>query len=653
MSVHSNDNAGSGSVMGDALRDALNQKQQQTAAPQAAAHTEIPTKEAPKMSQTQNAAPSITPNAFNLNRVLSRPMTRAPLGEQLAKYIESLKEVAKVGVEDEGFQRALSFDVLTDTAVPAILVSLVMNVDGNTHVGVFELVVERGVEGTIADRAINDGFGQFQLRRTTADAADKGMWAAAEAAIRNRVGGTPSIHFAGSLVLPKDLDEKSPYMRQVMYYAIAAIYTVLEEETGGAQVAFSLDNLTAGVNLNVSLDYAPGEVLTVTGQPLRSDLHVSLRATEAVNQAADSLVQRRQADLTHVDGFIDLVWNPPSAPTYYGQPPKTQQWNPRFVMTRVDTDLDSITLPAQLLALGSAFAVGANWAFAGVWLPRYASHAMRSGNRGAAKDVELRDLGALGLEIDLLGKGLARHSVLTSKTSDDDLRMLVATAINPEMVFTMKIEEVGQLAWIQGVFAASAAGSAKATRDIINAANELTKGEFGKRWADTNEAIVYDDKVREHTGYYTARSDGQRHDIAEIDLLAALNIMGEKDMDLVRRFQATYDAVDVSVLRRQADRLAILEQVLGAGNITLTGNANRYTFGNTFLRTLADSITAAGADIRPSNVQQLDFSGAAGRQQYNLAHVALAPSQVAGLFSGNRPTGNYNGSVSTAYGRSY
>ena len=639
------DNSKKPTAMGDALQRAIEAKPVATSDTRSNTTTQ---QQVPAMSQTTDTAVPVA-RPTNFNSLWKRPMSRTPLGEQLQAYIEALKETAKQGITDENFQRALAFDVLTTTAVPAILISLTMKVGNATHVGVFELLVEKGMEGTIADRILQDSMGQITLRRTAADAADTTMWRDAESAIRLRAGAAAEVHFSGSMVLPKDLSEKdTDQMRGVMYTALQAIYTVLEDTNGG-KVPFSLDRLTANSQLAVTLDYAPGDVRTVTNLPLRSDIHVSLRATEQTNQSRDALVQARQVDLTHTDGFIDLIWNPPAAPAYYGAPPKSQQWNPRYVMTRVDTDLDAITLPGKLLALASTFAVGNNYAWAGAFLPRFASKAMRSGQRAEKNEVELRDLGALGLEVDLYGKGLARHSILNSKTTDDDLRMLVATTINPEMVFTLKIDEVGPSAWLDGVFLASARGDGRATQHIIDAANELTKGEFGKRW-DPKKIIAIDDKVREHTGYYTARHDGQLHDLAEIDLLAVYNIYGDKDMDKVRRFQATYDAVNVSVLRRQADRLALLEEILGASYITLTGNSERCSLSSDFLQTLADSVVAAGADIRPMNVH-LDFTGAAGRQQYNLAQVAMSQNQFSTLFAANRagPTQYSNTGVYSRY----
>ncbi len=643
-------------VMGDALARAGVKTPVATDAPPAqpapSARSTQSTHQEPKMSQTTTTAEaSLGPRGPQaLNRLWKRPMSRTPIGEQLSAYIEALKEVANAGIEDENFKRALSFDVLTTTAVPTILASLTMSVDGVTHVGVYELLVEKGVEGQIADRTLNDAMGPVTLRRTTADAADVSLWRTAEATVRGRVGETAQVHFAGSMVLPRDLSEKDvDHMRQVMYRALQAVYTVLEESTGGGHIPFSLKELTDQASLSVALDYAPGLVTTSTGVAIRSDIHVSLRATEIVNQNQDNLVQRRQIDLTHVDGFIDFVWNPPAPPQYYGAPQKTQQWNPRFVMTRVDTDLDAITLPGKLLALATAFAVGNNYAWAGAFLPRFASHAMRHG-KGSKSDVELRDLGALGLEADLYGQGLARQSVLNSKTSDEDMRVLVASTINPETVFTLKIDEVGESAWLDGVFMAAARGDINAYNHIVASANELTKGEFERRW-DKNKPIAIDDKVREHTGFYLNRQDQTYHDIAEIDYLAMLNIHGDKDMDKVRRWQATYDQTEVSVARRQADRLTLIEEVLGSSYITLTGNAERCTLTADFLRTLVDSVVAAGADIRHTN-QQLDFTGAAGRQQYNLSQVALSPAQMQGLFN-QQQNRQYTGAVSGVYARTY
>lgn len=633
---------------------------QQTAVPAAPAVPEVSHTPTPANTQANHKGfkmdNTAIPSAFNLNNLMARPMDRAPVGEQLTALRAAFQELAKTGIKEQEFLNALHLDIIADTAVPVIAVSMSLTANNTPYTAVYELLIEDALDGTIQDRQTSDNLGPITLRRTVADAADTAMWNSVSSVIARRVKS--QVIFAGSMVLPKgtEVNPKSSVLRQTLFTAVQAVYTVLQEATGGESFVYAVKNLTDRASLAVNVDYASQDNLSAVGLPVRNDLNVTLRAmgTESNN---DSVVNRRTAPLTSVDCFVDFVWNPQRQQQmgpYVTNVPSTREFNPRIVMTRVDSRLSAITLPQQLLAIATAYTLTSGWSWLGAYLPRFASRAMRNAGasgRGAG-EIELRDLGALGLEIDLDGKGKRRHSLFSTKTSDEDLRSLASATINPEAIFTLKIEEVGELTWVQEAFAQAAAGNTKAIKAIVDAADELTSGEFGKRWNQIQapKAICVDDRIRVHTGYYENRADGQRYSLDTIDTLAMLNICGDKDMDKVRRFQATFDQRDVSIQRRQADRLAILEDVLGAGNIVLTGSANYYSLTTVFGQILVDSIVAAGADIRPSNMV-MDFSGMAGRQAYDLSQVAMAPGMVAGLTQGNRTggTGHFNSGVQSRY----
>lgn len=638
------------SVIGDALRQAGitgNQFSSQ--------------QEQPQMTQTQPPQPiGSEPTAFNVNSVLRRPVSRAPAGERTSGIVKALKKLTTDVVTDQELRSAIDFQILDSNSdqvlMSTILVAMYVNHSGAQHAGVFELIVE-DPSVQIADLVRNNGYNmQTVVKRVTGDLANDELWNKARNAIVNRTAVKEgNVHFAGSMVIPATLavDDES-HLRALLFTSTQAIFTVLEDEVVGGEPSLALKGLLAKSTLSVVLDYAAGNAETATGLPIRSNLSVILKASET--GADQQSLHRKSAELTRIDGFVDFILNPPPPPAY-GQAPKTQYFNPRFVITRADSCFDAITLESQLLALSTAFTASYNYAWAGCFLPRFASETLRAGGK---KVIELRDLGALGLEVALDDKGLARHSILSSKTDDKDLQVLVQYAINPDIVYSMDIEEVGELSWLQEIFVAASRGNQNAIRRIIESANVLTDGNFDPIWAQAQLAaqqmnvapnsIVRDDQVRIPLGYYVDPNTQEQCDLRNIDYLALLNAVGEKDMTLVRRFQATTDNLNIPSEKRTEDRIKLIEEIVGAGRVHLTGYATRVSFYSHFLKAMNDAAVADGADIRPTNLL-LDFSGNSGRSLYNLSALAVNPGQVTGVFSMGAAQGPGRNFVSGVHSR--
>lgn len=667
-------------VLGDALRqagispdtfaaDTPSQKEPVTPAPKPApavapaAPTNTFTQQEPRMSQQTFRAPS----AVNLNTLLSRPIGRRPAGEKVLQYVRKYSELADQSIQDPNQRKALQFVVLDSSndqvLMNTILVCLFVNNGGQTAAGVFELIVEDETQ-RLAPLVLNNGLAQVTVQRTTADVADNELWEKARTAISNKHGvALDRIYFAGVDVIPagSSPDDES-LIQRTLYVSTQAVVTVLQDEVMAPDAYLNIQNLVKETGLQVALNYADGDAATSTGLPVRSNLSIAMTATDKSAPAPGQIqsVHRKKVELTRVDGFVDIVYNAPAA-AVYGQPQKTQSLNPRFVMTRLDTQFDAITLEGQLLALASAFTASYNYAWAGAFLPRYASSAIRGGK----KTTELRDLGAIGLMVPLDEKGLARHSILNTKTEDKDLQALVQYAFNPEMLFTVHVSETGDLAWLQEVFVAAAAtqsgptGNEVAYNRIVEAADRLTGGIFSQKWQVRNPTtgllnpICFNDKIRFPIGYYTNPETGKKHDLREIDLLAVMNAVGDKDMTIVQRWQNAMDNQGMDPTRRTEEIVKIYDDIVGQGRYTLTDHVTPVTFSAEFLRVLNEAAAAAGADIRPINLA-VDFSGQSGRAVYSyLSQAAVNPAALAGIFgTGGSGTGagrQYNSQIHTRY----
>lgn len=605
-----------------------------TPPPSPSATTSSTFQQEPRMSQQSFRAPA----AATLNAVMSRPVGRRAAGEKVREFTKELEKAADTYFQSPEARSALAFHILDDTndqvLMSTILVCLFVQSGGVNHVGVFEYIVEDESQ-RLSDLTLPSPAGPLTVRRTTADVADNELWEKAKAAIANRAGiAEENIHFAGSDVIPAGspaTDES--LIHRLLFTSTQAAVTVLQDEVVGAPAVLTLKALLEGSGLQVAMSYTDGDAYTSTGRPARSNLSIMLVATDKNQQTLGQQTQslhRKKVELTRVDGYIDAVYRQPEPPAY-GQLPKTQALYPRFVMTRLDTAFDAITLEGQLLGLASAFTASYEYSWAGVFLPRFASTAIRQGNK---KAVEMRDLGAVGLLVPLDEKGLARHSVLNTKTEDKDIAALVTHAFNREMLFTLHVQETGDLAWIQEVFVAAANGNQRALEKIVRAADNLTGNAFSQRWTAIRQAsgapavIGFNDKIRLPVGYWTDNADGVKHDIREIDLIAVLNAVGEKDFSIVQRWQNAMDNVDMAPERRTEEIYKILDDVIGPGRYTVTDHVVPVTFAAHFLQALNEACVQAGADIRPTG-RVVDFSGGQGRVPYGyLDQTAISPAAL-------------------------
>lgn len=601
-------------------------------------------------TMSQNAS---APSATNINSFLSRPVARRSAGEKVREFAKKFEDLANIQVSNEDIRKALQFNILDagndQVLMSSVLVTLFLTHKGITHAGVFELIIEDEAQ-RLTDLTLPTPQGPVTIRRTTSDVADRELWDKAKEKIAGLTNVLPeNIHFAGSDVIPGEaVATDETLIHATLYTSTQACLAVLQDEVVGAPGYITIPALVEGSNLQVGIGYADGNTVTSTGLPVRSTLSIALTATEktqpGVNQTTS--LHRKKVELTRVDGYVDMVYRAPPAPAY-GQPPKTQALYARYVMTRLDTQFDAITLEGMLLGLASSFTAGYDWTWAGAFLPRYASSAIRSGSK---KTTELRDLGAVGLLVPLDEKGAARHTLISTKTEDKDLAALVTHAFNPEMLYTLHVTETGDLSWVQEVFVAAARGHQGAIDKIVRSADTLTGGQFSQRWQALRQqnnapaTICFDDKIRLPIGYYTDANDGTKHDIREIDLLAILNAFGDKDFTVVQRFQNAMDNLSMAPEKRTEELYKILDEVFGVGRYVVTDHATPITFAAIFLQALNEACVAAGADIRPMN-RQLDFSGGTGRVAYgHLDQAILRPEATAALFS-NGPIG--------ATGRSY
>ena len=327
------------------------------------------------------------------------------------------------------------------------------------------------------------------------------------------------------------------------------------------------------------------EVLDRVGLPVRTDMLITTVVRSQQNNGS-SLNQRNSAIISRVGGYIDLMWTRPAQQQQAAwlAPQQPVQFSPiytpMFVITQGTPEfLQSI--PSQLLMLSSAACIteSTNWTFN--FMPR----------RMASKDdLNLRDISALGFDINAAGNpdGVGNRITGLEDLTPVKLNSLFASICTPVPVLALDVFECGASTWEHSVFAAAADGSSDAISDIVYSLDKLTNGGFSRIWNPENK-ICFQYGGRTPAGFYTGK-DGKRKDIRNIDYLAMLNLFGDRDMNVVRRFSEAWNNASLSFDQRTKWRKEVTDN-LGA---TYVGWYRRIVFSTAFIKALTTSLRESG-----------------------------------------------------------
>lgn len=606
--------------LGDALgRAGVNQ--QQGGAQAQAQHSAAENHQAQQRPQGRRAI-------MDVNMNLRRPMSRNSSGEQVIKFQDAFRKclIDNVGQNFEDHFRLLVLDQNTNNVpLSALMVCYHTRSGAQDHVVVFTLIIE--ATNRLTNRHVNINGQNVEIETVAGDIYNDLLWERVQHVATESYGRqNMAVYDAGCMVLPQELDAEDPlHIRHVLFSATQACFTVMENQLGGKEEPFNVQFVGNQDQLVARLNYNPPQAENATGLPIRSDINITLEGATA-GQANTYFDQVRE--LTSVDAYVDLVYTPPQQQQpqmgmgYQQQPMQSQHYTPRVVLTRVDTDIDAVTMELNLLALSTSTLVSRQMAWAGVFRPRHAQ-----------RGIDLHDIGAIGYEVPMTQDGeLKKIDTKAESFTPQSLYQLLGMFVHERPVISMDIEEVGELSWIHTAFIAAANGNQEANQLIIDAANNLTLNNFGKIYSGA--PIAQDDQNRIHLGYYIDES-GNKRDLRDIDYLAMLNLVGKDDPALVVDWEATFNQVDVPLEVRLEKRLNLLKGAIG-GAIHLKGYARRITYNPEFLEALNQACAAAGLLIRPNNMLQ-DFGGQVQRGNPNIAQWALNPGHTQGLFNYGQP----------------
>jgi len=616
-----NDKAAPKTAMADAMTEATgNQSTQQRA------------------QSNQRQTSSERPSLSGLNAFLANPISRNSAGEVTSAYLNTFKKL--LANESSPAIKTIKIDAINGDANSLALSAIVLQLPIDGIVACYTFIVEASGD-KLADRVVTIGQNQVGIAVTSGDVYDDYLWKQVNNVLSNQYDSARLVDVGACVIPATTVATNETAIHALMYHAVTACWTTLMRITQASVPTLSVSDINTRDILVAKLIYAPGDTQTAAGSVVRSDVEINLNG---ILQTGDATSAKQQVRLSSVDGFVDTVFIPkaPHNPAMNGQAPDLRQYQPRFVMTDVESGLDANNLELQLLAISTTMLLTMQSGWTHCFKPQY-----------GGKGTDLKDIGAVGYEINFNptdpNAPLAKINTKSDKFSESDLYQLIQTTYHPELIFSLDIEECGELTWLQETFLAAAVGNPKASNAIIKACDNLTNGQFSNIYQGgrplTNEVI------RVHLGYYEDEK-GQQRDIRDLDYVAILNLFGGRDMAVVEQFSNTYDRTDIPEEIRLSERANIIRNALGE-TVRITGYARRITFDPKFMEALSSAITAAGLTVRPEGI----FSNNAGvvRGNPNSANLGVGMGAADAYFktAGSGFQGHSQGNYGSRMGSNF
>ena len=376
-----------------------------------------------------------------------------------------------------------------------------------------------------------------------------------------------------------------------------------------------------------------GSFVRPNGIPVRSDIITQINSSNQQSKDQPHKVNE-QRNLSTTNSYVELKYAPLN-----GNHGNIQSYYvPRIVTTQLTSSLGGSPLEFALLGLASVCVLSRNRGY-GI--------AFRDNGYSQTGGTFLRDLGAVGYQIPL--RDVPPGTAVDVAGSDGDLRRLIEETIAPNVVYSIEIEQGSMNNWLMQVFAAASLNTHQgvaARRRIITAANNLTNNLFGQMYGQRQNVQALEDipMIRSTNdenlvGYYS--SNGERRPLSELDLLAILNLQGNKDKELVNQYISTLAASSgVDPITRLNRRLSIIRSI--ASDVVVKGYSEKYDFSAAFIESLISAVMATGISVGNNNVGLRD--GIYNQGSYgDWESVLTNPNLANNLFVGQQSNGgNYS-----------
>lgn len=527
--------------------------------------------------------------------IFNPPMEKSMGSEGLTRLQNSMEEVLKRRVAEAYTYKLIPVESGKGGLYYSVLI-LALQAKNKLagSVGYYAMIMEASADAP-APLFINSGSGkQVEVTRPGSDAYDAKFRQVISDVMASLFGGVDAYPASATLV-PRDFNIEDPAaVQKLTVNAILACHQELATREPGFRDVV-LTQAGQDSTLRVTHRFDDTRAVDAVGNQIRSDVVVSFMSQRAkqAQQGPQSLNSGdKQEEVSSVRGFVDFVYDPvvPVAQGQWMMP--QQQQNPdylkmyaaRFVATSFDFS-KYYTIPTTLAALATLVTLRDtnNW---------YTAFYQR-GNTDA-KEIDLRDIGAIGYEINIAPGKQPDKTPYNTKSNNwqpSDLGQLLGLTFRPGLMISVDIPDCGPETWHEDFLSDAVGGSANALEAIYKGACVLTNNEFASLFDPTKMPIFADQGQRVHLGYVLDK-ENRKQDLRVFDYLGVLNQTGKKDPTIVQQWSDTWNNLQVPL----AERLETRKKLLTAMNntTTITGFATRVTFSAVFLDALATAAFRAG-----------------------------------------------------------
>jgi hypothetical protein len=559
----------------------------------------------------------------SMGRLANAPMGRNPASEVLVKLDKAMTEIYK-GANPSFEIKLIPLDMNNNPAIARSALIVAMFDRNSQDLGVaYHTLIVAGSGEPFPPKYEQINGQNIEIMRLDCEVWDDKFREVAADAVARTFPGARLVD-AEATVVPRDFSIAD---EQLVYQLAANSLFAAAHELDRGRSDFHDLNLAGAAkdsNLTARVQFNHDQLVDPVGEPIRTDVLIELIAT-AAQQGSGANADARATKVSQVGGFLDLVWDPvnPQGNPYGNWGQQQQQFSPlyvtHFIMTHLEC-MELMTVPAQLFALVQAMMLRDGNAWARGFAPRPYS-----------QGIDMHDIGAIGIEANPEGNANGIGARIDTKSDSfaqqGTLNKILQAFVRPGLLMSIDVPECGPSTWSNSVFAAAAEGNSRANAFIIEAAQHLTNGNFGKNYQGSGR-VAFDNQTRIHNGWYID-SNGRKCDLRNIDYLAVANMIGEKDPTVIKDWSDSFVNLQIPAAQRLARRKAIIQALVG--DATFTGFSRRATLAGDFMEALAKGCLDTGLQLRA----QYPFGDIAGQERATaqFANGLLMAPGATGLFS--------------------
>ena len=584
-------------------------------------------------------------NALSLMSINQLPshMSTAQWGENVQKIKLAIEELLKMRLKSDFVDKYKVIILDSSQSSIAPISSILITYKERDTVTIFSYLIE-GSGAPFNDRIFNYNNVQLVIPQVASDVNTNYYWENLREYVKKEFNN-PNLKVlnAGISVIAREFTpEDSLNMFRTVVSGVQAIKTIYDNATGVPSKEVQWVNHHQQENLFAQISYNT-PTTNANGLPVHSMTATRLFASKYQNQNDLNIPFTQERDLAIIHQIYDFIPAPPQAipqqPMYQqfaGFQPQMQGNQPFFVrsiISRIENQLDAVDLRLFLLSIAASTLATRNYAWINAFSPNY-----------SIKGVDYNDIGGLGNALAKSLNGETRPpekiSTKTSEFGPNELFELVRTLIRPEMVYSMLIDESSDQSWITYLFLAGSNVGDPSYQLIVDTANKLTNGAFGKRW-DRNQPITIDTKTRLPAGYYLDDAKNKQ-DIRKINQLAIYNRIEPSDSHIYTKWSEAMNNINLQSEVRTDTIVRILKEMY-PNTLYIKGYQRMVNFSPAFLAVLSGSLEEAGFSIKPKDV--IDHNGQMNTMIYNPMDMTFNPNMINNLYS----YGNTNNIMSHQY----